>query len=461
MRNYSIVLMILVAVAFVTIAGVDGFTALGVAVVGTFVAVSAIRWNNFEVDFLVDVFLIALVARLAFGIFLHIFDLREFFGGDAQTFDSIGYHILEVWNGRQSAEDPYSLRVMGTSTPGWGIHYMTAVIYAVLGRNILAAQTFVGVLGAATAPLLYVCSFKMFGNHRVSRVSSLLVAIFPAFIVWSGQLMKDGVTIFFLVLAMTMVLVLQEKLNYVALAVLGVALVGIIAFRFYIFYMVVVAVAGSLVIGRQSSLQGLVRGMILLGLIGVTLTYVGVLRTASENLDKFGSLEVVQRSRSDLAKQAESSFAGDTDVSTTEGAISTIPLGFAYLMFAPFPWSAASLRQSIAVPETLVWWAMIPFLISGLLYTVKNKLRPALAVTVFSVMLTIAYSIFQGNVGTAYRQRTQIQVFLFIFVGVGWTLFVEKRENRAAERKAKIRRLEERLRNARAYKPECVESSDM
>ncbi|MBA3243068.1 MAG: hypothetical protein H0T60_17750 [Acidobacteria bacterium] len=45
-------------------------------------------------------------------------------------------------------------------------------------------------------------------------------------------------------------------------------------------------------------------------------------------------------------------------------------------------------------------------------------------------MLTLAYSIFQGNVGTAYRQRAQILVFYFIFVAVGAVLVKEARESR-------------------------------
>ena len=63
----------------------------------------------------------------------------------------------------------------------------------------------------------------------------------------------------------------------------------------------------------------------------------------------------------------------------------------------------------------------------------------------FSVVLTLAYSIFQGNVGTAYRQRTQIQVFLFIFIAVGWELWREKREDRKMERVLKQRRFDQRL----------------
>jgi hypothetical protein len=44
-------------------------------------------------------------------------------------------------------------------------------------------------------------------------------------------------------------------------------------------------------------------------------------------------------------------------------------------------------------------------------------------------MLSIAYSVFQGNVGTAYRQRAQLLVFYFLFVAVGFVLLKEKREN--------------------------------
>ena len=54
----------------------------------------------------------------------------------------------------------------------------------------------------------------------------------------------------------------------------------------------------------------------------------------------------------------------------------------------------------------------------------------------FTVMLTFAYSVFQGNVGTAYRQRAQLLVFYFIFVAVGYVLLKEKREERKRQKLA-------------------------
>jgi hypothetical protein len=61
----------------------------------------------------------------------------------------------------------------------------------------------------------------------------------------------------------------------------------------------------------------------------------------------------------------------------------------------------------------------MPALVRGLLYTIRYRFREALPILVFAVILTTAYAIFQSNVGTAYRQRTQITMFFFVFMGAG------------------------------------------
>jgi hypothetical protein len=168
--------------------------------------------------------------------------------------------------------------------------------------------------------------------------------------------------------------------------------------------------------------------VIVLG-VGLALTYLGVLRGAGAQLENFGNLQAVQVARSDLAATANTGFAQDVDVSTTAGALSAIPIGLIYLLFAPFPWQLANLRQSITLPEMLIWWGSFPMLVLGVWFTLKYRLRQALPILIFTSMLTLAYSIFQGNVGTAYRQRAQLLVFYFIFVAVGVVLIRERREN--------------------------------
>ena len=59
---------------------------------------------------------------------------------------------------------------------------------------------------------------------------------------------------------------------------------------------------------------------------------------------------------------------------------------------------------------------------------------------IFTTMLTLAYSLFQGNVGTAYRQRSQLLVFYFIFVAVGAVILKERAEER--RRRQQLAKLE-------------------
>ena len=439
----------LTALAVVFLAFPEGNVAILITILLAGLVIVLIRQNTEDSAFLIRIFILGLLARVIFGIFIHALDLRDFFGGDALGYDAMGQRLVDVWFNNYPADDWLSQRAMSTGTPGWGLNYLVGVLYSIIGQNILAAQFLCATVGAATAPMVYLCAHKIFHNTRVSKISAVMVALFPAFIIWSGQLLKDGLIIFLLVLTMTMVLQLQDKLNYFAVVFLIFAIFGILSLRFYIFYMVVISVAGSFVIGQSGSVKSIVRGFALLVVMGLAFTYLGVLRTASENFDKWGSLERVQQSRKDLVRSADSGFGGDADVSTTEGAISAIPIGFSYLMFAPFPWELRSLRQAITIPEVLLWWCSIPFMIIGIIYTVRNRLRNAIAILIFTLMLTISYSIFQGNVGTAYRQRTQIQVFLFIFIAVGWTIRKEKKENKKMLDTARREQQERQLKQKR------------
>ena len=444
--NYLIAAFLIVAIlGLIAVLYPEGAGAMLIVIFLSAIAIFVFRRFTEDKQFVTNIFLAALFVRLLFGLFIHFYDLRDFFGGDANTYDYNGFILIDHWTGGTASDDISSRRASSIAGPGWGMNYLVAGLYYLLGRNILAAQSFCAVFGAATAPMVYYCSVKIFQSKNVGKISAITIAFFPSFIIWSGQLMKDGLIIFLLVLSITMVLQLQEKFNYAAFVLLILSLGGIISLRFYIFYMLAIAVAGSFIIGISKSTQSILTRTAVLIIMGLSLTYLGIIRNAGTNLEKFGTLEMVQRSRGDLATSADSGFGEDLDVSTTDGAISAVPVGFVYLMFAPFPWQVTSFRQAITLPEVLLWWAMIPLMVVGIWYAARNRLRSAFPILIFSLTLTLAYSIFQGNVGTAYRQRTQIQVFLFIFIAVGWTIFKERRDDKKMIRLEKRRQFERSL----------------
>jgi hypothetical protein len=391
--------------------------------------------------FLLRIFAAGLVLRMMVAAGIYLLNGQEFFGGDALHYDFLGYAQVEAWGGDGFFKWELN-SYMRNNAAAWGMNYLVGGIYAVVGRNLLAVQFFNAVLGALTAVLIFQCALHAFANLRVARIAAIAVAFYPSLVLWSAQGLKDAPIVFCLVLAILATLKLGQKLSVQYVLVLGVSLLVVFSLRFYVFYMICFAVAGAFAIGMQTvTATSFIRQFAVIIILGLGLTYLGVTRSASIQYEQLVTFDQLQRSRSDLA-QSDSGFGKDVDVSTTGGALSQIPLGLLYLLFAPFPWQLASLRQSITLPEMLVWWGCFPLLILGLWFTIKNRLRQLSPILIFTCMLTLSYSVVQGNVGTAYRQRSQLLVFYFIFVAVGAVLFKEKREDkrrRQAEAKEEAR----------------------
>ena len=395
--------------------------------IATAALASLYLWRlNDHAAFLLKLFIVALLIRVIVGSLIFAFRGQDFFGGDALTYDFLGRTQLSAWTG-----DPYAQTLLRNRVSGWGMGYFVGSVYALIGPNMLAIQFINAVLGAVTAAIIFVCTQEVFNNSRVSRLAAFAVAFYPSLILWSSQGLKDGPVVFFLAVAILATLKLAKKLNIRYFLVLVCALTVLLSLRFYLFYMIVAAVAGALVIGARAMTPiAFARQFAVLIVLGLVLTYLGITRYATVQFESFGNLERIEISRRDLATSAKSGFGEDVDVSTAAGAIANVPLGLVYLFFAPFPWQLASLRQMITLPEMIVWWASFPMLILGLWFSIRYRLRMIAPILIFSTMLSLAYSVFQGNVGTAYRQRSQILVFYFIFVAVGYVLILEKREEK-------------------------------
>jgi len=382
-----------------------------------------------EKTFLLRVFLIAVLVRVILGTIIFTGNMEDFFGGDANTYDMYGQSLWESWHGNAYHTAKYESFVQSGAS-AWGMLYLVAGVYEVIGANKLAIQLINASVGAATAVVVFFAAQTLFSNQRVSKLAALLVAFFPSLILWSSQGLKDAVIILALALSILATLRLMEKVTAGYVLVLIVSLLALLSLRFYIFYMMSAAVAGSFIIGMKTlSAQSFLQRFIAVGAIGLAFTWFGVLQYAGKQIDQYANLKAIQTSRDDQAA-AGSGFAKDVDVQTTEGALTAIPVGILYLMFAPFPWQFATLRQTITLPEMIVWWLAFPLLVLGLWYSIKHRLRQVSPIIIFTTMLTLAYSLFQGNVGTAYRQRSQLLVFYFIFVAVGAVILKERSEER-------------------------------
>jgi 4-amino-4-deoxy-L-arabinose transferase-like glycosyltransferase len=346
------------------------------------------------------------------------------FWGDSGTYDAAGYRLALKWAGEPVATD-----FVARAVSGYGWAYFVGAVYFVFGRNQLLVQFLNGVIGSVTVLVIYAIATRLF-DHAAGRWAALFMAFFPQMIFWSTGMYKDPTILLCIAVCMYAVLRLRERLSVGMITLFVVAALALVTLRFYVAYFVgFAALATFLFAQRRSTARLLVTYSVLVGaLLGVL--NVAVKRETLERQVSYMTLDRLQMTREDQALWGKSGFGRDYDVSTPTGALAALPTGLVYLLFAPFPWAISGLRQALVLPETLAWYALMPAFVRGLIYTVRHRLRSALPILVFAASLTGAYALMQGNVGTAYRQRTQVTMFFFIFMGVG---LVERQRQRDAK----------------------------
>lgn len=382
-----------------------------------------------EGAFLARVYTWTLLLRVALACFLNAYSgqtsFADMFWGDSSTYDAGGWIMSMRWAGDVLVNPFYQVKVSG-----WGFFYFVAAIYYVFGHNQLLAQFINGTIGAVTVIVLYAIAKDLF-DVEVAQWTARFMAFFPQMVFWSGAIYKDPATMLCIACCMYSVMRLSSVFSVANVVLFVLSALTLMTLRFYVFYFVGFATMGTFVLSQRRGVFGsLIAYLVLFTVFFGAFT----LAAKSDVLDEqrsYLSFERLQLSRSDQVMSGQSAFGKEADVSSTQGALATLPTGLVYLLFAPFPWSVHGLRQTLTVPETLVWYALWPALLRGLFATLRDKFRYALPILVFAASLTVAYAIFQGNVGTAYRQRTQVTMFYFIFMAAG---VVQKRRARASTR---------------------------
>jgi 4-amino-4-deoxy-L-arabinose transferase-like glycosyltransferase len=338
------------------------------------------------------------------------------FWGDSGTYDALAATAAEEWS-YGLASGSWSTTIEGQANRGF--IYFVAAIYYVFGRNTLLVQFLNGIIGSLTALCILEIGLLLY-NQRVAVQAMLFTAFFPQMMFWSSGIYKDPAVMLCIALHLFATLRIMQRFKWSALIVYAGSAFALLFLRFYIFYVVIAASLLGLVVGQKRSLYfGFVTQIVLVTSL-IVLFLLTPMGQQVMNQQKFFNLEELQRSRADLSS-AGSGYLSEADVSTPTGALKVLPYGIVFLLFSPFPWTASNLRQILALPDVLIWYLMVPALARGLIRAVRHRLRQTMPILMFTTALTLAYGMFQANAGAAYRQRTQVMMFYFLFIADGLT----------------------------------------
>lgn len=377
---------------------------------------------------LTRIYTTALFLRLAVAAIIYVYHLEGFFGPDAQTYNEMGEYISGALDS-------------GLTIPDWvlartavGYEVFVGILYWIVGRQPFVAQVINCFLGSLVAVLVFKIAKGVFGRDVAVR-AGWLVAVFPSCVIWTCQFLKDPAILFFICVGFFCILKLYDRWDGTYAAGFVLSLAALLTLRSYVAYIMAAATMGTFLIGdRRGPVFGLVSQFVIVLVVGYVYSYIRHLGHPVEITDPTTMLARISEYRRGGTLGAGSAFYKEIDISTPLKALAFLPLGLAYLMLGPFPWMVRNVRQAITIPEVLLWWATIPYVVRGIGYSFRHRLRQTSTILVFSAALMVFYALFEGNLGTAYRQRAQILIFFLIFGAVGWTLRLEEKAEREARR---------------------------
>jgi len=362
----------------------------------------------------------AFALRVVAAVAIHFLVTPGLFAPDEFQYDAGGAVFAKYWRG----EIPVAPTIRGE---GRGFYYIVAALYFPFGQLPLLPKLLNAWIGSLAVLELFRLTRLIGGSDTAALRAAKFMAYFPSMILWSSLGIRDVWVQWLLVrLAREMA---ELKGRMIPSRIISAALLVwmLTQFRSYLLYAAVGPLVLSFIVGRSKDVA---RNLIVGSILALGLTYLGA--QSADIGGKIQSFDLVELQRlrdwSSRTDVAESGFGNDADVSTVGGALSFLPVGLAYFFFAPFPWQVGSIRQSLAIPETLFFYTLIPGILAGVMFLFRKRLSDSIGVLLVTLTVTFGYAIGQGNVGTLYRHKAQVTGFYYAFAAIG----MEQRRRRAA-----------------------------
>ncbi|MCU0726832.1 MAG: glycosyltransferase family 39 protein [Planctomycetes bacterium] len=377
--------------------------------------------------FLLLVIVAGFAVRVAVAALFRMNDQNTVIAPDEETFDG----NAALFAGWLRGEQPLRLSPRYLRSSQVGYFYFVGFLYYLFGHEPFVAVLANCLIGAVTALPVYRIAERL-GGQAAARPATVLATFFPSVLLWSALLIRDSLVVFVLMLIVDAQMRLAERFGLLRLLRLGLCLILLGTLRQYLFLLMALSAAVSLLVGRAGRIgPALLKGVAAILLIAVIMRVAG-----------FGLWEMERASLADLNLQrkysasvesAQGSFRPEVDISSPGRAIAWLPVGVAYFLFAPFPWQVLSGRQKFGLPDVICFYLLLPAVIRGILVAVRRRLRESVMLLLMVVSITVLYALVEGNVGIVFRHRAQVLVPFMIFAGLG---IAAGRERAAAASKA-------------------------
>jgi uncharacterized membrane protein len=380
-----------------------------------------------EAQLVAKIFLVSAVGRVLLAIFLHnVIRDPATLAGDDSGYEVFGKTLAQAWSEDNDILKAQLGRYLGGRELQNAYVYWNALLFYVFGAEVaLLPKCINAVIGSLTPIFFYRIAWRV-SNPIAARYVLYISVIAPSMILWSVLNLRDSFAILAITTSIYYTISLKENFQLSDMFKLGVSMIAVTALRTYMFVILGLALALSFIGFRKGrELRDLWVGF----LVAVVLLYLfrGLGVGENEAL-KNASFEQLHQMRTGLAS-GSSAYAVGADVSSPLKALIFLPVGVIFFLFTPFPWEISGFRQLLAFPEVLLFYWLFPSMVRGLRRALKENFVLWLPVLLPAFLVTVTYSLVEGNVGTAFRHKAQVLGLYFILAA--YDIAARQREREA------------------------------
>ena len=112
-------------------------------------------------------------------------------------------------------------------------------------------------------------------------------------------------------------------------------------------------------------------------------------------------------------------FLSNMNISNPISFICFAPIALLVAWLSPFPWQIGSMSQIIAIPEMLLYYSLLPVIFLGAGFIMRYKIREGGIIIVYIFIMMLVLAFIEGNIGTLFRHRAMVLLFMFVLAGIG------------------------------------------
>ena len=377
--------------------------------------------NKEDASFLVKVFFGGFLLRViaVFVIYFVSIDLggEGILGvGDEGAFYNIGWETAQNWRSGSLQVSPV---LITKGYANWGYYLFNAVIYFIVGHNLLVVSLINSFLGTMMIVLIFKIATISY-PRRVGKIAAVMVGFNPTLIFWSVLNLKDILFAFLLLATLIYVLALSKRWDTKIFIKFGI--LGVVLFTIRDSYALVWILLSSVFMLRKSTFRFLSWGVLFVGfifLVSLPLPFtpfsriLGVLRGG----DSLNFWAQTQRDIQNFhGSGGTTSIFYNVLVGSPAEFLKLLPMTIIRFFLTPLPWKATGFFKFI-IPGTIMWYLLMPFTFYGIYYSIINKVKGSfLSIGFILAVLLVLSTVFLGG---SPRHQVPIIPFYMMFAAVG------------------------------------------